>query len=255
MRIVLFGLAVCAAACAPRTVVVRGHEMPRVTRDYTDHRVYALTHAAAYPESRGASSGLHEYAGRMYGRVCGNDVWLEADYRGRYMQLGGFYQPNDGSVHTLNQVQLEVRDYGGERHIRGSIGAGQEPVIGWVGVISGAEGHGAGRTIGDFAVHEGDHIIDLAYNSGRLYGTLNGQRFALEMDGDNSMEGTVTVGAETRRFTLRDVSSLWAMPVADQAAVLPMLLACPLDRHGNLPAGGRLSLTSTISKPDPRLTR
>src|SRR5690242_21721601 len=115
MRVVLFGLVLGAAACAPRTVVVRGHEMSRITRGYTDHRVYALTHEAAYPEARGPSSGLHEYAGRMYGSVCGNEVWLEADYRGRFMQLGGFYQPNDGAMHTLNQVQLEVRDYGGER--------------------------------------------------------------------------------------------------------------------------------------------
>lgn len=61
--------------------------------------------------------------------MCGNEVWLEVDYRGRYMQLGGFYQPNDGAMHTLNQIRLEVRDYGGARHIRGSIGNAQRPAL------------------------------------------------------------------------------------------------------------------------------
>jgi hypothetical protein len=255
MRIVFLGFTLLFAACAPRTAIVRGREMPRVTATYTDHRVFALTHHAAYPESRGPSSGLHEYAGRMAGRVCGNELWLEADYRGRYMELAGFYEPNDGAVHTINQVQLEVRDYGGERHIRGSIGAGQLPVIGWVGLAAGSDGHGAGRTIGDFAVHEGDHNIELAYNSGRLYGSLNGQRFALRVDGNDSLVGTVTVEGHTREFTLRDVSSLWAMPVSDQAAVLPMLLTCNLERPGGMAAGGRMSLTSTLSIIDPRMAR
>lgn len=45
------------------------------------------------------------------------------------------------------------------------------------------------------------------------------------------------------------------MPVADQAAVLPMLLASPLGGHANLPADGHLSLTSSISLQVPRLAR
>jgi hypothetical protein len=231
MRVVLVGLTLLVAACAPRNAVVRGREMPRVTLDYTDHHVYAVTHRAAYPEARGPSSGLHEYAGRLAGQVCGTELWLEADYRGRYLQLTGFYEPNDGARHTTNQVQLEVRDYGGERHIRGAIGAGQVPTIGWAGVLAGSSGDAHGRIIGDFSVHEGDHIIDLSYNSGRLYGALNGRLFALQIDGDDTLAGTVTVDGIPRNFALRGVSRLWAMPVADQAAILPMLLACNLEGH------------------------
>jgi hypothetical protein len=255
MRIVLISMALLAAACAPRSAMVRGHEMARPTVAYSDHRVFALIHDAAYPEARGPSSGLREYAGRMAGRVCGNDVWLEADYRGRFMEVGGFYEPNDGSLHTINQVHLEVRDYAGERHIRGSIGAGQEPVIGWAGKIAGPSGHGAGRTMGDLAVNEGDHVIDLSYNSGLLHGMLNGQRFMLALRGDDTFEGTVTAGDVTRPFTLRDVSALWSMPAADQAAVLPMLLACRLDGHANMPADGHLDLTGSLSLQDSRLHR
>jgi hypothetical protein len=248
MRVVLVGLTLLVTACAPRNAMVRGRAMPRVTVDYTDHRVYALTHHAAYPEPRGASSGLHEYAGRLAGRVCGNELWLEADYRGRYMQLTGFYEPNDGSLHTTNQVQLEVRDYGGERHIRGSIGAGQVPTIGWAGILSGTGGHGAGRIMGDFGVHDRDRIIDLSYNSGRLYGSLNGQRFALEVDGDDALVGTVTGAGNVREFALRDVSRLWALPVADQAAVLPMLLSCKFNQRDSMPAGvAHLQLAPTLT--------
>jgi hypothetical protein len=252
---VLVGLVLLATACAPNSAMVRGQAVPRRTVDYTDHRVFALTHQAAYPEARGASSGLREYDGRVSGRVCGNELWLEADYRGRYMELAGFYEPNDGAVHTINQVQLEVRDFGGERHLRGSIGAGQVPVIGWVGLLAGQDGHGAGRTIGDFAVHEGDRVIDLAYNSGRLYGRLNGQLFALRDDGDDTLAGTVTVDGVAREFSIRGVSRLWALPVADQAALLPMLLTCRLDQRSTFDASGRISLTSTMTPRQAGLLR
>jgi hypothetical protein len=175
-------------------------------------------------------------------------MWLEAEYRGRFMQLTGFYEPNDGARHTTNQVQLEVRDYGGERHLRGSIGAGQVPTIGWAGILSGISGDAHGRIIGDFAVHEGDHLIDLTYNSGRLYGSLNGQRFALQVDGDDALAGTVTVAGNAHDFTLRDVSRLWALPVADQAAILPMLLSCKLTDRDPMPAGvAHLQLAPTLT--------
>jgi hypothetical protein len=246
MRVVV-GLLLLVTACAPRSAIVRGHKMARVTAEYSDHRVYALSHHAAYPEARGPSSGLHEYAGRLAGRVCGTELWLEADYRGRYMELAGYYEPNDGARHTINQVQLEVRDYGGERHIRGSIGAGQEPIIGWAGSLAGAGGHGAGRTMGDFSTNEGSHVIDFAYNSGRLYGLLNGRLFELQANGDDTFTGTVTVGGMAHTFTLRDVSRLWAMPVADQAAVLPMLLSCRLDNSDRFAAGvTHLQLAPTL---------
>lgn len=255
MRLALFALPLFAVACAPQTAVVRGQSVARPTVEYTDHHVFAVTHHAAYPEARGASSGLREYDGRMAGRVCGTEVWLEADYRGRYMELAGFYEPNDGSVHTINQVQLEVRDYGGQRHIRGAIGAGQIPVIGWAGRLAGADGHGGGRTLGDFAAHEGDRAIDLSYNSGRLEGWVNGERFALHADGDDTLAGTVTAAGIARDYVLRGVSGFWSMPAADQAAVLPMLLTCRLDEHRGFEAGGQLNLTSTLSLVDARLAR
>ncbi len=246
MRVVV-GLALLAAACAPHHANVRGHELPRLSVDYTDHHLFALTHEDAYPEPRGPSSGLRDYGGRLAGRVCGTELWLEADYRGRYMEIAGFYEPNDGSLHTLNQIQLEVRDYAGERHIRGSIGAGQEPVIGWVGMLAGADGHGGGRTIGDFAVHEGDRVIELAYNSGRLYGSISGQHFALEAADGDTFAGTVTAGGIAREYAIRGVSRLWEMPVADQAALLPMLLTCRAHEPERFDAGGRISLTDSMT--------
>lgn len=255
MRIALFALPLVAVACAPQTAVVRGHSVPRVTVEYTDHHVFAVTHHAAYPEARGASSGLRAYDGRMAGRVCGNEVWLESDYRGRYLELAGFYEPNDGSLHTLNQVQLEVRDYGGARHIRGAIGAGQIPVVGWAGRLAGSAGHGAGQTIGDYATDEGNRGIDLAYNSGQLEGWVNGERFALRADGNDALAGTVTVGGTSRSYVFHGVSGFWSMPAADQAVVLPMLLTCKVDERKGFEAGRQLDLTSTLSMTDPRQVR
>jgi hypothetical protein len=57
----------------------------------------------------------------------------------------------------------------------------------------------------------------------------------------------VTIAGIARDFTLRDVSRLWVMPVADQAAVLPMLLSCKLDNREPMPGGvTHLQLAPTL---------
>ena len=248
MRSVLVSVALLIGACAPRSAIVRGREMPRVTANYTDSPRYTLTHYAAYPEARGPSSGVRDYAGRVAGRVCRTQVWLEADYRGRHMDVAGYYEPIDGGEHTINQIQLQVRDYSGERHILGTIGAGQEPIIGWAGVLAGPAPHPNGRAMADYAFNEPDHVVDLSYNSGRLYGSLNGQRFALGAAGNDTFVGTVSTGGTARPFVFRHLSRIWAMPVADQAAILPMLLSCDLDNWTRMPVGGTLNLTSTMKR-------
>ena len=66
-----------AVGCAPTTAVVNGQRVARPTLGYTDGYYYAVTHYRAYPESRGASSGLHAYGGRIAGFACGADFTYE----------------------------------------------------------------------------------------------------------------------------------------------------------------------------------
>jgi len=57
----------------------------------------------------------------------------------------------------------------------------------------------------------------------------------------------VIVAGSPRDFTLRGVGDLWRMPVADQAAILPMLLSCKLDERERMPAGiTHLQLAPTL---------
>ena len=102
-----------------------GQSVGRPTLAYTDHYYYAVTHYRAYPQSRGASSGLRSYGGRIAGFACGADFNYETDYRGRSIQLLGNVQAINQSVALVRVQQpahMEVRDMGGRRHFRGSVG-------------------------------------------------------------------------------------------------------------------------------------
>ena len=88
--LIAFSLAI---GCSPTTAVVNGQRVARPTLGYTDGYYYGVTHYHAYPEQRGASSGLHSYGGRIAGFACGADFTYESDYAGRSLRLTGFVQP------------------------------------------------------------------------------------------------------------------------------------------------------------------
>src|SRR5437763_1009097 len=126
ITLVAFSLAsVFAIGCVPTTAVVNGQRVARPTLGYSDGYYYAVTHYHAYPEQRGASSGLHSYGGRLAGFACGADFNYESDYSGRSLRITGFVQPAYQSVgHEYIQlpVHIEIVDRDGQRHLTGSIG-------------------------------------------------------------------------------------------------------------------------------------
>src|SRR2546430_990643 len=102
--------------CAPSTAVVNGLSVSRPNLAYTDHYYYAVTHYRAYPESRGASSGLRTYGGRIAGFACGADFNYETDYRGHSIQLLGYVQainPAAALIRVQQPAHMEVRDLAG----------------------------------------------------------------------------------------------------------------------------------------------
>src|SRR5260370_41342780 len=82
-----------AGGAPPKPAVIDGRLVPRPTLGYTDHDLFALQHKAAWPQPRGASSGLHAFGGNLWGRVCGSDINVEAVYRGRSLSLSGHVSP------------------------------------------------------------------------------------------------------------------------------------------------------------------
>jgi hypothetical protein len=214
---VLFAL----TGCAPTTALINGQEVPRPTLGYTDHYYYAVTHYSAYPEQRGPSSGLRSYAGRIAGYACGAEISYEADYRGRSLQLLGYVEPtfqSAGTPATTQPAHMEVRDEPMVRHFRGSVGDD----IG-----------------GLFIAHDRPSaVIDFTLGRDSLHGQIGSRRFALEAVDDDTLSGTVVIAnAAPRPFLVRGISAVWAMPPADQAAILPFMLTCSEVEAGRADVG------------------
>jgi hypothetical protein len=224
-------LALTLTACVPTGVSVRGEHKPRLTLGYSDHRYYAVTHHAAYPEARGASSGLYSYAGRLEGFVCGTDVWFEADYRGSRVQLLGYVEPIDASGGSMRRplpAQIEVRDSAGRRAMFGTIGLQIDTISSLKGVQVTDSKLADDWILGDTGspLMPQANGIDIAFNTSGLSGTIASRHYDLRADGADNLVGTMTVEGEKHEFVLRGVSGLWSMPVADQAAILPIMLSC-----------------------------
>jgi hypothetical protein len=246
--------AVASGCAAPTTAVVNGQRVPRPTLAYTDHYYYAVTHYHAYPEARGASSGLQTYAGRVAGFACGADFHYEADYRGRSIQLLGYVQPitQVGGLNRIYQpAHIEVRDVGGQRHIRGSVGedmgaltVSPQPLM--PGRMMNAAGNW-GRTPYTLAHDRPSKVIDFALDSSGLHGQIGSRLFALTAVGNDTLAGTVKVSTgEVLPFELRGLSSVWSMPAADQAAILPFMLTCSQVEEGRHIEGANVDSTAPL---------
>jgi hypothetical protein len=246
----LFAFAIGCAA--PTTAVINGQEVARPTLAYTDHYYYAVTHYNAYPEARGASSGLHTYAGRVAGFACGADFHYEADYRGRSIQLLGYVQPvtQVGGLNRIYQpAHIEVRDVGGQRHIRGSVGEdmGSLTLTAPNMLPSKMMKSSWGRTPQPLAHDRPSKVIDFALDSGGLHGQIGSRLFALTDVGNDTLAGTVKVSTgEVLPFELRGMSSVWSMPAADQAAILPFMLTCSQVEEGRHVEGANVDSTAPL---------
>lgn len=205
----LFAL-LLAIGCAPTTAVVNGKRVARPTLGYTDGYYYAVTHYQAYPEQRGASSGLHSYGGRIAGFACGADFTYESEYHGRELRISGFVQPtfhNAGHEYIQLPAHIEVRDRQGRRHMTGSVG----------------DDFGT-----NFVAHDRSaKVIDFSLGADGLHGQIASRWFDLALADPDTLAGTMMISTgEKLPFELRGLASVWAMPAADQAAIIPFMLSC-----------------------------
>jgi hypothetical protein len=209
-------LATFALACTPTTAVVNGQRIARPTLAYTDGYYYAVRHFAAYPEQRGASTGLRAYGGRIAGFACGAAFNYESDYYGRALRLSGFVQPANqatGYTRGYQPAHLEVRDEAGQRHIFGSVGDDMSS---------------------NLVPHDRpSKVIDFSLGGGGLHGQIASRRFELSHSDSDTLSGTVQISTgDVLPFELRGLSAVWAMPPADQAAIIPFMLSCSQVEEG-----------------------
>jgi len=207
--IFVFGV-LFAAACAPTTAMVNGQRVARPTFGYSDGYYYGIKHHLAYPEHRGASTGLYSYGGRVAGYACGAEFTYESEFHGRELRITGFVQPQDQSAgHEYIQLpaHIQVTDRDGHRHMEGSIG----------------DDFGT-----NFVAHDrSSKVIDFSMGADGLRGQISSRYFDLARADADTLAGTMRISTgEMLPFELRGLSAVWAMPAADQAAIIPFMLSC-----------------------------
>ena len=190
-----FGLALMlVAGCAgvPKTAIVDGKEVPRLTAEFGG-QPYTIKHEGAHPKPGGPSSGLTDQGGAIRGRVCGMLVDFDVAHKGNHVQLVG-------SLDNHIPAAIDVSEQGGTRHFTGNLGGlGVDFTL----TPTDAQGHVGIRVF----------ILEAAGDAYQGYMRVPG---TLDVDGSKQRSGVLVGGRE----------ALWAMPAADQAAVLPALMTC-----------------------------
>ena len=186
-------LFVAGCATAPKTAIVDGREVPRLTLHFTG-QPYEFKHEGAHPKPGSASSGLHSPGGSIHGHICGMFVDFDVTHKGDHVQLVG-------SIDDHISATMDVAEEHGFLHFTGMLG------------------------------HLG---VDFLAGPGGMQGHVGIRVFALDASADDGYDGfmripgLLTGGDNSGRLPahLHGRQALWAMPAADQAAVLPALLTC-----------------------------
>ena len=186
-------LLVAGCATVPKTAVVDGKVVPRLTLDLTG-QPYQVKHEGAHPSPGAPSGGLRDAGGRIHGNVCGMFVDFDVTHKGDHVQLVG-------SIDRIVPAAVDVADDHGMRHFTGSLGP---LAVDFVAGTGGMQGHVGIRVFAAEATPADDYHGDMRIPG--MYDPGGGkQSISLEVHG-------------------RD--ALWAMPPADQAALLPTILTC-----------------------------
>ena len=188
---------VVAAGCAtvPKTAIVDGKEVPRLTLAFTG-QPYEVKHEGAHPQPGSPSGGLRSAGGSIHGRICGMFIDFDVTHKGDHVQLVG-------SIDNRMPAAIDVsEEAGGQRHFTGNLG-------------------GLG--------------VDFIANKSTMQGHVGIRVFAVELipeangyGGYMRIPGLLDVNGSKQRLAvqLRGAPALWQMPPADQAAILPAILTC-----------------------------
>ena len=172
----------------PATVMIDGVAVPR-----QQHRLegnpYAIRHYDAHPKPDSVTTGKVE-GGRISGVVCGSDIEYSIDHTATDTRLSG-------TIDNQHQSQLKV--------------------------LSTKDVHGVVGNVGPKEVR-------LEFSREHIEGYIGRCPYHLELDkatpGNDTLVEYISGRGQKMRIEIYGVQSLWQMPAADQAAVLPMVLLC-----------------------------
>ena len=154
---------------------------------------------------------LKQQSGRITGQVCGMDLNLDVQQRSDGVELTGFL---DGSF----PVHLAARQTGASRTISGGLGT-----------------------------RAGDAAVDLRLDAQALDGRVGFRSFQLRAQGDALAGSMQIAGAiEPSEAVVEGRARLETMPLETQAALVPALLTCNVQRVGRW---GRSSLMVRVGGP------
>ncbi len=189
MRAAVLVLAVAGCVTVPKTAVVDGKEVPRLTLEFNG-QPFTIKHEGAHPRPGGASSGLNDSGGAIRGRVCGMLVDFDVVHKGDRVQLVG-------SIDNHIPAAIDVSESGEQRHFTGNLGG-----LGVDFVAAPAQIQG----------HVGARVFALEPSGDRYHGHMRVPGLLT----NNGVMGASIIGKQ----------ALWSMPPADQAAVLPAIFTC-----------------------------
>jgi hypothetical protein len=187
-----FSLSLASCVTTPKTAIVDGREVPRPTLEFSG-QPYTVKHEGAHPQPGGPSSGLQNPGGAIRGRVCGMLIDYDVVHKGDHVQLVG-------SIDNHIPAAIDVSEQNGARRFTGNLG-------------------GLG--------------VEFTMVPTEIQGHVGIRVFALDAAGDGydgfmRIPGVIVTSDDKQRVGVRITGreALWAMPAADQAAVLPALMTC-----------------------------
>jgi hypothetical protein len=176
-----------AAGCLSSTVVVNGVRVPRQNANFTGHP-YTLRHVGIHPGHEGRAGGLSDAGGVISGQVCGVDVVFDVTHDQGGTQLVG-------SLNNEHPSHLRVVDSGGARAITGQLAT---------------------------------MVVDLRVRPQQITGYVGRRGYNMRWDGEQFRQiwRVANFGQVALEHRILGKDALWQMPAADQAVLLPLMLAC-----------------------------
>ncbi|MCU1278652.1 MAG: hypothetical protein JWM53_2198 [bacterium] len=202
----LFVLALAAGGCATAS---KAHDGPML--GYTDaNHLYVVEHHDP------------EHGGRILGTVCAVDIQLDARLGHEKVAVSGVISDRHESTEGMHYDKgvLVVSSSSSELpylvEARDLPGAEERDLVGSIGDLDGQ--------LNKFRLAK-NPSVDLKMTSQFIRGQVGLRHFDLRARGDDYI-GSLTMEGQTMPYVLRGIASLWEMPPAAQASILPLLLTC-----------------------------
>ncbi|HEX4462565.1 MAG TPA: hypothetical protein VIA18_31525, partial [Polyangia bacterium] len=178
------------AGCSPTTAVVAGKTVPRIDLDFYG-QPFAVEVTNAHPEPGSPSGGLRDFGGHVSGNVCGLELSYEIVHDGDKTKAIGYVDNNnafESTIYVHDETDMT-------------------------------------RKIGGRLAEQGG-TIDLTLRKNHIYGVVGQRQFAFGRRGDQYIGWLKIRQSVLAKAVINGAESLWTMPPATQAVVLPALLTC-----------------------------